>query len=284
MALRPFQLMLGGNDNPPFPRQFDTFIDSGSFACTPILYYDRHGNILENRHSSGAFIEVAGRKFLVTARHCVSLRDAFHDECLDDNLFEPHMIRVFPAFRDHRNMVRRATADILVRNDDGSRRWLEDPEFANLRTDIACLEVPANEAEDILTIGEGYSENGLYTHSGSNCFVVGFPSRNFAEPYFPIWRRGAIASEPRIPVNGQPIFLVDAMTSPGMSGSIVIQREFGPSARLGADGNLTTNLQAVVTNKLIGIYGGRVANNDALGDIGYCWYWNRIVQIVNPDN
>ncbi|PJE27168.1 S1 family peptidase [Pseudooceanicola marinus] len=235
---------------------------------------------MNDRHASGSFMTIRGRKFLVTARHCLSGRDAFHDDPMDRNLFEPHKIRVFPSLRDERGNVRRTTADIILRDDDNTPQWLEDPEFRAFRTDIACVEIPENIQNNFVTVEEGYSEPALFTHTGSSCFVVGFPSKNFADPYFPIWRRGAIASEPRIPIDNKPIFLIDAMTSPGMSGSLVVQREFGPAALRQPDGSLSTNAMAVVTTKVIGVYGGRVANSDALGDIGYCWYENRIRSIA----
>lgn len=220
------------------------------------------------------------RRFLVTARHCLAGRDSFRNEPIDSHLFEPHRIRVFPAFRDGNGNIRRGTADIPIRRSDGAPLWLEDPEFSFIKTDIACLEVPASIRKELVSIKEEYSDLKLYTHTGSSCFVVGFPSKNFSDPYLPIWRRGAIASEPRFPIDNKPIFLVDAMTSPGMSGAVVLQREFGPSTRIQDNGSLTSNAMSVIASKVIGIYGGRVANTDAMGDIGYCWYHNRISNIV----
>lgn len=276
----PYSLRLGGNIHNAFELQFPSFIDVLSLSCSPILYFNRQDELMDGRHASGSFMTIRGRKLFVTARHCLSGRDAFHNDPMDRNLFEPHRIRVFPSFRDEHGNVRRGTADIPLLNDDDSPQWLEDPKFDTLRTDIACVGVPAEIQNDLVTIEEGYSEPALYTHTGSSCFVVGFPSKNFADPYPPIWRRGAIASEPRFPIDNKPIFLVDAMTSPGMSGSLVVQREFGPSALWKDDGSLSTNATAVVTSKVIGIYGGRVASTDALGDIGYCWYENRISSIA----
>ncbi len=59
-------------------------------------------------------------------------------------------------------------------------------------------------------------------------FVIGYPLGlvNHAGPYhpYPIWKSGNIANDPGPHFNGEPKFLIDATTLPGMSGAPVILR------------------------------------------------------------
>lgn len=127
-----------------------------------------------------------------------------------------------------------------------------------------------------------YDEGRLGAYAGSDCFVVGYPGNNLADPYPAIWRRASFATDPAIPVDNRPMFLVDGLTNPGMSGSPVYQRVFGPAPlRRENDRDVEVNLQAVVSTRLVGVYSGRLGNNHPLGQVGYAWYANRIDVIID---
>lgn len=58
--------------------------------------------------------------------------------------------------------------------------------------------------------------------------IVGFAAGLTVGGKLPFWTRGAVATEPAAPIDGLPVFLVDARTRPGQSGSPVIGYWIGP--------------------------------------------------------
>lgn len=100
-------------------------------------------------------------------------------------------------------------------------------------------------------------DDDLLAVVGSDCIVVGYPLPNIDDPFFPVWRRGSFAYEPAAPVNGKPIFLIDAATSRGMSGSPIIQVWHDPAPLRSADGIAEIDPTRVRSSRLRGVYGGR---------------------------
>jgi hypothetical protein len=168
---------------------------------------------------------------------------------------------------------------IEVRDQNDNPLWLKDPLFASLRTDIACVEINLPNHRNIVCVNEA-PDSPLLANVGFDCFVVGYPSSSYGPPQLPIWRKGSLAFEPMLPIDGKPIFLVDALTSPGMSGSAIYQRWHGP-APLMENGKLSVNLHAIVATRFVGVYGGRLGNKAEMGQIGYGWYANRIPIIIS---
>src|ERR1051326_9348136 len=74
---------------------------------------------------------------------------------------------------------------------------------------------------------------------------------------------GSIASELVAGWHKKPAFLVGCRTSKGMSGSPVIRRLFGPAA----SADMTVKLDAVVTSQFMGIYSGRLHDDESVANI-----------------
>ena len=97
----------------------------------------------------------------------------------------------------------------------------------------------------------------------------------------PIWKRGSIASETPLGVDGRPIFLVDAATTAGMSGSPIIRKV----TTLTADNRDIDALQEFSSYELIGIYAGRLEGSKlASVNIGYGWYRTMIDHAIDHYN
>lgn len=244
----------------------------GSFACTPIVYFGRDGSRVSN-HASGFFYRNGTDIFLVSARHCFSGRSVFTGKHISKTCFEPDEIEVYVSLQGHRRVPVRI--NLL---EEEKPRWIEDPQVDELATDIAAIKIIGDWVpQDVFCVNDEPDENLLAT-VGAEVFVCGYPTPHFAEPYVPIWRRGSFAYEPGMPLDGKPIFLVDAHVSVGMSGSAIFQRWFGP-APIQRGSEIETLASRVVTQRFIGVYGGRV-QDDVTGPIGYGWYANRITNII----
>ena len=265
-----------------FQSQFFGSADVRSIATTPIEYIGAEEQKLA-QHASGFFYRHQERTYLVSARHAITGLDAFTDKPISSTGYLPTKVAVYPSRTADDltgNVVTPHSPEIVeVRNGDGEQLWLEDPAFAALRTDIACVEMTSARANAIRCVNEVFDEQ-LLANVGVDCFVVGFSSASYHHPFFPIWRRGSIAYEPLSPVDDKPIFLVDAMTSAGMSGSAIFQRWHGPAPVLN-HGALEVDIKKIVSTRLIGVYGGRLGNKAELGQIGYGWYANRIPAILS---
>lgn len=120
----------------------------------------------------------------------------------------------------------------------------------------------------------------LYQFAGSEIFVLGYPLPKQSSAYpiaFPIWKRGSIASEIIVPWNMRPAFLIDCRTSQGMSGSPVFSRVFGPAAF----GDGTIKSDSILTSEFMGVYSGRLSDDDNNASIGMVWHRNLIDQIFD---
>jgi len=79
---------------------------------------------------------------------------------------------------------------------------------------------------------------------------------------FPVWKTGHIASEIDIDHEGEPVFLIDATTKPGMSGSPVLAVRRGwvqRSSGIAIGGSAT---------RFLGVYSGLTHSES---DVGVVW-------------
>ncbi|HWW46265.1 MAG TPA: hypothetical protein VNZ94_00300 [Xanthobacteraceae bacterium] len=99
---------------------------------------------------------------------------------------------------------------------------------------------------------------------GSEVFILGYPLGLASQGVVPIWKRGSLASEPLIKIEGDiPIIFVDALTRHGMSGSPVLY--LGPEVIDHTGMPFGPPRQPHEQPWLIGVYAGRrVASEDEL--------------------
>lgn len=147
---------------------------------------------------------------------------------------------------------------------------------------------------------------------GSDVFILGYPfskenmREGFGEDnyyYFPVWKRGSIATEPELRINGR-LILIDTMSRPGMSGSpvIIVEEKDVMIALTEAGENIIKRLNEgdfsaalEITNSdisngkektfnVLGIYSG-VIGSTRLQELalGKCWYIDTLVELIeNP--
>lgn len=160
----------------------------------------------------------------------------------------------------------------------GAGSWFEHPKFDDECIDIAVIPLGTGQSIDLNGHVSEYGFEELFHTVGNDVFVVGYPLGSYEGFMFPIWKRGSIAAEPLFQIDDKPMFLVDAATTPGMSGSPVFRRSFGPAFLA----NKTTKLDAAVTTEFVGVYAGNL-NNAELGrvNVGYAWYGKLVDEIID---
>jgi len=272
---------IGGSTNQDFPLQFTHGKTSSiSLSCTPIYQLSNDGNDTVISHGSGCFWRHDQRLFLITARHVLSGLSPFDDSLMSKNGYIPRKISVFASvLADGKNWERKRI-DIEVTKED-KRLWLEDPEFEVYRTDIAALEIGLAKPAPIFCLNDDTNLfNELLTMVGSDCVIAGYPNTNIDGLMLPIWRRGTIASEPKLPIDGKPLFLVDASTSPGFSGAPVFRRHVGPLPVEGTNGTYSIKIDNIVSTWFIGVYAGRLQHKHFGGEVPFVFYGNRLSHIL----
>ena len=96
--------------------------------------------------------------------------------------------------------------------------------------------------------------------------IIGFPFGLSGPGFLPIWKAGYIASEPELDYNNEPVFMIDARTSEGMSGSPVISRSISEKTKI-----RTWQWNKPPTYKLfLGVYSGRI-DKELNSDLGKVW-------------
>ena len=71
----------------------------------------------------------------------------------------------------------------------------------------------------ITRIEDAAWHENTYLRIGRDVIIVGYPFGMRPENPYPIWKRGFVASEPFLLVDGMPKYYVDSPGRPGMSGS-----------------------------------------------------------------
>lgn len=102
--------------------------------------------------------------------------------------------------------------------------WIEHKD-RDKGIDIVAIPIELPEDAIVVTQKQLSLVDDINFEIGSDLFIVGFPYGFGAGDFFPIWKRGTVASEPLFKPEGLSRFYMDAFTKPGMSGSPVFAFE-----------------------------------------------------------
>lgn len=256
--------------------------DGLSFTTTPLRLFSKSQYL---GHASGFFWRHGDQCYLVTNWHVVSGNNPFTRRALGSappSHLVAYDIQWLQTDCGAGLALEREERQIQLFNEEAVPVWIQHPKFDECRIDVVAIPLPqwaVTRKQGRITCVNDYGFERLPSFSGSELFVVGYPLSNFEGWMLPLWKRGSFASDPLIPVNDRPVFMIDVLSAKGMSGSPVFRRVFGP--RPSAD--LTSvNAMAVVTTKFVGIYAGRLEAPDfeRVG-LGYAWYGNMIGEILD---
>ncbi|MCJ1708045.1 serine protease [Microbacterium sp. VKM Ac-2923] len=205
---------------------------------------------------SGFIATYGGENFLVTARHNLSGRDWPSNALMSEWSVEPDRV-VMKMQVAAAGVLAWSDRAVRVLGDDGAPLWYEHPTLGR-GADIAVLPLEDDEQwfVDAFDIAKPDAEHEPMLSAGDDLFVVGFP-RGFT-PYvgLPIWTRASVASEPALDYDNRPMYLVDARTRKGHSGSPVVLRPGrGRTVRMRDGSDHTTSID---DSWVAGLYSGRV--------------------------
>ena len=246
-------------------------IDQFSVASVPLIM-----NIGESlkAHGSAFFYRKNGNIYLVTNWHNLSGRSADTGQPHSNTGGIPDSISLH--FHIENQLGKWSQLNTFSLNsEDGSTLWLQHAQYGQ-NVDIAILKISVPPGLCVYPINEMPSTD-IHIDIGMDVFVLGFPIRLFTG-IFPIWKRGTIATEYEIMVDGIPKLLIDTATQKGMSGSPVILQE-----RIYTDANDgQTKMTMPPAKKFLGVYSGRYStDNLAEAQLGIVWRKELIDQIID---
>jgi hypothetical protein len=261
---------------------------------SPISFFALHLELHKAGHKIGdgtGFIYIhpeSKKKFLVTNYHVLTCRDPKDLARLLPNYPDsPDEIVFYTLSRP--SLVPKAGALRI----DSATEWLEHSRRSD-GVDIVAIPIEFPDQAVVVTQDKLGLVDDIEIEAGSDLFIVGFPWGYGVGDYFPIWKRGVVASEPLFKPNGISMFYIDAFTHPGMSGSPVfaatwrdmidVDRETYDKFKLVEEGRLSAlDLLSTIDQKsiaggkprqcfrLVGIYSGRVSVGNRDPNIGIVW-------------
>ena len=276
---------IGGSPGVDFPLQFPrASVSSYSLATTLIEQLANDGTETLISHGTGSFWRYAGEIWLVSARHVFSGTSPFDDSPMSSNGYLPNLIRIHGCTNTSFD-PERLSCTIVLKDEKGSRTWFQDPQFIELRTDIAAIPVQFRRS-DIVCMNDDPEWNNtrstdLFTHIGFQCSILGYPNPHVTGFMTPVWRSGSIASEPLLPVDNKPMFLVDAATGPGFSGGAVFRTHICAAPVHADGGSVRIEVDAVLSSQFIGVYAGRLQHRHYGGEVPFAFYGNRVPLILS---
>jgi hypothetical protein len=167
-------------------------------------------------------------------------------------------------------------------DENNNALWLRHP--LNHLVDVAVVNLGRTFPDHfVYAANEVANTYDMSINVGDEVFILGYP---FDFTYFvntPIWKRGAIASEPHLGETGgrENTFIVDATTRDGMSGAPVILR--AKTNYIAENGDVK---RCTIANRFIGVYASRPRFTDQQGqveyaEIGYVYRSGVIEQIIS---
>ncbi|SRR6266513_3922299 len=234
-------------------------------------------------YATGFFVPKDGKDYLVTNWHVLTGRNHQTNEPLSNTAGLPDEVILHYHVWFEENGQRRTGLGRAIeplKDAAGMPRWHEHPDGA--KVDVVALPV-ANPDERVtrFPLDLALSDTDLFAGVGETVSIIGYPFGLTGGGLFPVWKTGHIASEPEVDYDDSPVFLVDATTRPGMSGSPVVRRfaGFGYRTRGGFEMIASSTLSAgsSALTRFMGVYSGRVREE---AEIGRVWKPQVIEQIL----
>lgn len=219
-------------------------------------------------------IQLNNSKFyLVTNWHCVTgINPETNKPMSKSGVIHPEVMKVYFHKKDHPNEW--LIKNIRLHDGLGKKFYLEHP--LGKEVDVVIIPIPIYDDIDIFKVNDSLSAQNHNVEVTDLCSIVGFPKGLSSGGKYPIWKSGHLASDYSLNWNGKKIFLVDATTREGMSGSPVFFVNNGVVKS--SNGNLYTSDKQFIV--LLGIYSGRIEDDIEIGRVWKIDYINDFAEII----
>lgn len=226
-----------------------------------------------------------GKQYLVTNWHNVTGRKPISHEALSPTtLLLPNVVKIGLPMRssDDGQKVALGWSDHAVRlyedADNLKAKWFEHPVHMD-KVDVVVLEVSGVENTALRFVNEVCDKDqSPRLRAGMDVFTLGYPRGITGGGRFPIWKRGSIATEPDVDIDGLPLLYIDSATREGMSGAPVFASEGGAWWPEGKSSEKDMILG--LGRRFLGIYSGRVGDDSFLAQLGKVWKEKAIIEII----
>lgn len=234
-----------------------------------------NGNVLST--GTGFVANTSKGPVLVTNRHNLTGRHQSTGQPLSPTGGVPDTVTIVHNGQTTASGHQWVTRQELLSDHQGNPRWIEHPTLG-VQADFVAL--PLTNLTGVTTHVYDPKNPGapIAVTPGDIVSVIGFPFGITGGAAFAIWATGFIATEPDVPWNGMPMFLVDCRSRPGQSGSPVVAFRNGglvPTLPIGS-GNASAFNGPV--SRFMGIYSGRI--NDQ-SDLGMVWTAAAVAQLID---
>lgn len=257
-------------------------IDKGSkvAVCIELLADKEDGSTTKIGTGTGFFHKFDSKWCLVTNWHVVTGRDpANPSRTINGYPCSPSKFRFFVNYPGQPKKYVSTPDFPLYENQ--TPVWIEfedDAKINNRRIDLVAIPfVFTEEKMPLITPIANFAHDGIESlRMGRELTIIGYPFGLQASSPYPIWKRGYLASEPSIALDGMPKFYLDSPGRPGMSGAPVftISPGFDAPAELarklkeGSDSatqafmELDTSMMRNTINVLefVGVYSGSIGD------------------------
>lgn len=206
---------------------------------------------------SGFIVSLHGAHLLVTARHNLAGRHWETNEPLSRWSVTPDSLTIRMQ-ANNPGVLEWANRNMPLVDKNDLPLWYEHPKYGR-NADVAVLPLPDDTAYfvDAFDIAEPSPSEQPTLSAGDDLFVIGFPRGFSPHVGIPVWVRATVASEPAIGYKGLPVYLVDARTTAGQSGSAVVLRPGVNRAVRMVDGSIVGT--SIDDSWIAGVYSGRVS-------------------------
>lgn len=160
-------------------------------------------------------------------------------------------------------------------------RWLEHKDGSNV--DVIAL--PLEQSDENIKYYEldlALADTDMLPEVSMPVSIIGFPNGMSGGAKLPIWKTGYIASEPELDYDYEPLFLIDATTKGGMSGSPVVLSLYGGYWTK----DKTNQIISGRSTLFLGVYSGRMKKKSEvwpLEEIGIVWK-ARVIKEIFENN
>lgn len=238
------------------PDAKQTFIDPLSVRSLYVIQAKGDQNL---GMATGFVVQKGDKYYLITNWHVVSGRNPKTNQVMDPTGLTPDALLIWHNGKQLGSWSRKKEA---LYDEKGTRRWLEHKEKGR---DVDVVALPLQNTGDDITLYQfdlSLANVNMVPEVAMPVSIIGFPLGFTSAGFFPIWKTGHIASEPTLDYQGEPLFLIDATTRGGMSGSPVVLRSTGPYKT--KDGNMAISSNMTL---FLGVYSGRLSENSEIGRV-----------------